>query len=72
MIQTPPTTRIRTQNEFIVKPQLDEGEAYREAIRREAKVAPQQVASYLERIEHTAGQLLGRPAAQDRPAWKSD
>lgn len=60
-----------TENEYVEKPVLDEGEAYREAIRREARVSPT-VAGHLERVEHTVNQLLGRPGHETRPAWKQD
>lgn len=69
--ENPPQLRIRTENEYIPKPLTDEAEAYREAIRREAKVSPK-VAAHLERVENTVAQLLGRPTADGRPAWKSD
>ena len=52
-------------------PELAEAEALREAIRREAKASPH-VAQHLERVEHTASQLLGRTLAGPRPGWKTD
>lgn len=67
----PPATRTRTENEYVEKPRYDEAEAYREAIRREAKIAPG-VAGHLERVENTVAQLLGRPPSGPRPAWKQD
>jgi hypothetical protein len=72
VLQRPPEWRIRTQNEYIEKPLRDEAEAYREAIRREAKVAPQQVIGHLERVENIVDQLMGRQGTGDRPAWKQD
>lgn len=67
-----PTAKpARTRNEYVAKPQTDEGEAYREALRREARVSPA-VAGHLERVEATVAQLLGRETAGPRPAWKQD
>lgn len=60
-----------TRNEYVTKQRMDEAEAYREAIRREARVSPQ-VAAHPERVESTAAQLLGRELAGPKPAWKQD
>lgn len=71
VIQTPPTYQRTTENEFIDRPLFEEAEAYREAIRREAKAAPREIVGYLERIEHTAATLLGRTPTGSKPAWKT-
>lgn len=71
LIQTP-TYQRRTTNEFVDRPVIEEAEAYREAIRREAKAAPN-VAGHLERVEHTVAQLMGRqPSGSSKPGWKQD
>lgn len=71
VIQTPPTYQRTTENEFIDRPLIEEAEAYREAIRREAKVAPNVVGN-LERVENTVAQLMGRQPSGAKPGWKQD
>jgi len=70
VVTTPPVVTTRTENDYVRVESNVEAEAYREAIRREAKVSPQ-IAPYLERIEATAGSILGRPMPA-KSAWKTD
>lgn len=70
VVTSPPVVTTRTENDYVRVESNVEAEAYREAIRREAKVCPQ-IAPYLERIEATAGAILGRPAPP-KSAWKTD
>lgn len=71
VLQTPPTYQRTTENEYIDKPLIEEAEAYREAIRREAKTSPS-VAGHLERVENTVAQLMGRQPSGSKPGWKTD
>ena len=60
--------RTRTETEIVRVPTEREGEAYREAMRREARVSSPAVAGHLERVEQTARQILHGETV--KPKWK--
>lgn len=49
--------QTRTETEIVRVPTEREGEAYREAMRRETKTSPA-IAAHLERVEQVAQQIL--------------
>jgi hypothetical protein len=71
----PPALR-ETENVYVPYAETLEGEAYREALRREAKLNEQNnpgVVPFLERVDATAKEILrGLHVKASKPGWKPD